>query len=84
MMSVALFNGQKGGTLVSDGQLWAVRGQLEEMTEACKSAEEWCRGTESNCRHQPFQGLRKTYKINLLNEKDNAKSNILYQGKTMS
>ena len=23
----------------------------------------WCRGTESNCRHQPFQGVRKTKKI---------------------
>jgi len=34
------------------GSSWAV----EKMMEACKSAEDWCRGTESNCRHQPFQG----------------------------
>src|ERR1051325_6792097 len=23
---------------------------------ACNYTEEWCRGTELNCRHQPFQG----------------------------
>jgi integrase len=34
------------------GSSWAVR----KVTAACNSAEEWCRGTELNCRHQPFQG----------------------------
>ena len=34
------------------GSSWAVG----KVMEACKSAEDWCRGTESNCRHQPFQG----------------------------
>ena len=34
------------------GSSWAVR----KMTAACNYTEEWCRGTELNCRHQPFQG----------------------------
>jgi hypothetical protein len=29
---------------------------VREMMAACNSAGEWCRGTELNCRHQPFQG----------------------------
>jgi hypothetical protein len=52
MMSVVSFNRQKLGVQASDGHSWAVG----KMMEACKSAEDWCRGTESNCRHQPFQG----------------------------
>src|SRR5688572_14360735 len=44
--------GQLGGRRAVVGSSWAVG----RVMEACKSAEEWCRGTESNCRHQPFQG----------------------------
>jgi integrase len=43
---------QQDGRRAVMGSSWA----LGKMTEACKSAETWCRGTESNCRHQPFQG----------------------------
>jgi integrase len=34
------------------GSSWAV----STMMEVCNSLESWCRGTELNCRHQPFQG----------------------------
>jgi hypothetical protein len=34
------------------GSSWAVR----KMIAVCNYAEDWCRGTELNCRHQPFQG----------------------------
>jgi hypothetical protein len=45
-------SGQLDGRRAVLGSSWAVG----RVMEACKSAEEWCRGTESNCRHQPFQG----------------------------
>jgi hypothetical protein len=44
----------------------------------------WCRGTESNCRHQPFQGIRKTIRIKKLRKNIGAKSDILRHLKTMS
>src|SRR5213595_1343609 len=45
-------NGREGGRRAVMSSSWAVK----QMIEACKSLETWCRGTELNCRHQPFQG----------------------------
>jgi hypothetical protein len=36
----------------------------------------WCRGTESNCRHQPFQGVRERSDFNELRGFQNAISDI--------
>ena len=32
-------------------------------------SEEWCRGTELNCRHQPFQCINKASKTKTYNKK---------------
>ena len=52
---------------------WAVG----KMMEACRSVEDWCRGTESVCRHQPFQDIPIPRIIKHLNVKGDAKSDIL-------
>ena len=44
--------GQKDRRRAVVGSSWA----LGKVMEACNSLEKWCRGTELNCRHQPFQG----------------------------
>jgi len=74
------FNRRTMGGKTVDGQLWAVR----KMVAACNSTEEWCRGTELNCRHQPFQGINKMSRNSNLHQKDGAKSNISYHGISMS
>ena len=72
--------GQKDRRRADVGSSWA----LGKVMEECNSLEKWCRGTELNCRHQPFHGITKSSKINELLQKDDAKSDISCHEKSMS
>ncbi len=41
----------------------SVRSVGAKFTNVLKDYDLWCRGTESNCRHQPFQGIREMKKL---------------------
>ncbi len=49
---------------------------VESSKLLCRSRIWWCRGTESSCRHQPFQGARENNNFNELSEFRNAISDI--------